>query len=308
MRSHRTLAILVGAIALGGMVSGQAPRTLTLFISAVDETGAPVTDLRPEEVIVFENGVPQRVVRVERQPVPLKITIAVDNSADSAGALSHYRAGLTGLVEALPSDIDVTLITTAAQPRTVLRPTADRTEIRRVINGFAPEPGRPRFSDALIEFSKRLENEAKDRRIGPYVPVVILISTTAVEQTSYHGTELAKAANFLVSRRARVNVVVLSTRTGQATSPETIDTSLQAVIGIPIAKTTNGRYESLSVSSRLSALLPEWGRELAALHTRQVNQLRVTVERSSRGELQDTRVELEREGLDGVVTTDGYLP
>ena len=310
-----TLVILVAAVVLCAIASercrtvlAQTPQTFQFFISAADASGAPVTALRPEDIVMSENGVRQEIVRVEHQPVPLKITITVDNSGDSAEALSHYRAGLTGLVEALPPDVEVTLISTAPQPRTVLRPTTDRRQILRAINGFAPEPGRPRFTEVLVEFSKRLQDEAKDRRIAPYVPVLIMLSTTAIEQNSYEPVEITRAANFLVARRARVNVIVMSTRTGQATSPQTIDASLQGIIAAPIVKATNGRYQALAASSRLATLLPEWGQDLAVLHRRQINQVRVTVERSSGGELRNPRVELTRPGVDGVVTLDGVLP
>jgi hypothetical protein len=312
-----TLAILAGAAVIcqagmpgrdGATVSAQTPQLFEFFVGAADATGKPVTDLRPEDVVMSENGVRQQVVKVERQPVPIKITIAVDNSQDSAESLSHYRAGLTGLVEALPREVEVTVITTTPQPRMVVRPTTERAQILRAINGFAPEQGRPRFTEALVEFSERLQREARDRRVAPYVPVLIMLSTTAVEQNSYQPGEITKAANFLVARRARVNVLVVSTRTGQATSPETIDASLQGIIAMPIVKATNGRYQSLAASSRLATLLPEWGRDLAALQERQINQVRVTVERARGGDLQNPRIELERPDLDGVVTIDGHLP
>jgi hypothetical protein len=315
---NRSLALLVGAALVsqmagispgpGATVLAQAAQVFEFFVGAADAAGKPVTDLRPEDVVMSENGVRQQVVKVEPQPVPIKLTIAVDNSQDSAESLSHYRAGLTGLVEGLPRDVEVTIITTTPQPRMVVRPTADRTQILRAITGFAPEQGRPRFTEALVEFSERLQREARDRRVAPYVPVLIMLSTTAVEQNSYQPAEVTKAANFLVARRARVNVIVMSTRTGQATSPGTIDASLQGIIAMPIVKATNGRYQSLAASSRLATLLPEWGRDLAVLHDRQINQVRVTVERTRGGELQNPRIELARPGLDGVVTIDGHLP
>jgi hypothetical protein len=314
---YRSLAIPLAVVIghLGGMswgsagtVLAQTPQVFEFFVHAADAGGKPVTDLRPEDVVMSENGVRQQVVRVERQSVPLKITIAVDNSGDSAEALSHYRSGLKGLVDSLPSDVEVTVITTTPQPRMVVRPTTDHTQILRAINGFAPEQGRPRFTEALVEFSERLQREARDRNLEPYVPVLIMLSTTAAEQNGYQPAEVAKAASFLVARRARVNVIVMSTRTGQATSPDTINASLQSVIAMPIVKATGGRYESLAISSRLATLLPEWGTDLATLHNRQINQVRVTVERTRGGPLQNPQIELARPGLDGVVTIDGHLP
>lgn len=288
-------------------VSAQA-QVFQFAVSATDASGKSVTDLKPDDIVMTENGVRQQVTKVEPLAVPLKLTIAVDNSRDSRDALVAYRTGLTGLVEALPADVEVTIITTAPQPRTLLRPTTNRAQILRAITGFAPDDGLPRFTDAIVEFSQRLEREARDRKIAPYVPVMVMLSTTSAEQSSYEATAVQKAANFLVARRARLNVIVVSTRTGQATSVESINAGVQAVIGIPITKATNGRYEALATSSRLATLLPEWGRDLATLHQRQANQVRVTVERAKGGELQNPRVELARPGLNGQVTIDGVLP
>jgi hypothetical protein len=301
-------AVLLVAVALCEVLAAQSGQTFQFAVSATDATGTPVKDLKPEDVVMSENGVRQQVVKVEPLSVPVKLTLAVDNSIDATDSLVHYRSGLTGLLEALPFDVEVTLITTAPQPRTVVRPTTDRDQIIRGINGFAPEQAAPRFSDTIVEYSERLQKESRDKKIAPYVPVMIMLSTTANQQTSYQPEQITRAANFLVGRRARLNMIVMSTRTGQATSAASINASVQSTIGIPLVKAMNGRYESLAVSSRLATLLPEWGKDLAALHRRQANQFRVTVERAKGGELQNPRVELARPGLDGQVTIDGFLP
>jgi hypothetical protein len=308
MRFNRSSAAIPAAVVASASIWLSAQTSFQFFVSAVDADGKPVTDLRREDVEMSENGVRQEVVKVEPLSVPMKLTIAVDNGLESDEALAHYRSGLTGLVEALPSDVEITLITIAPQPRVVVRPTTGRTQILRGINGFAPEQARPRFTEALVEYSERLQREAKDRQAAPYVPVMVMLSTAANEQSSYQPREISKAVSFLVTRRARLNVIIISTRTGQATSPETINSSLQAIVAMPAVKMTNGRYEALAASSRLASLLPEWGRDLAALHARQINQYRVTVERSTGGQLQNPRIEIARPGLSGSVSLDGYLP
>ena len=303
-RTSSPVAVMVMAAAIH--VSAQGT-TFQFYVSASNPTGAPVTDLRTEDVLMSENGVQQQVVKIEPVSIPMKLTIAVDNGVDSGDALVHYRAGLTGLVEALPPDVEVTLITIAPQPRVVVKST-DRTQVLRGVNGFAPEQARPRFTDALVEYSKDLEKESKNKNAKPYVPIILMLSTAANEQSSYQPKEIEKAVGFLVTRKARLNVVMMSTRTGQASSVETLNSQLQAIIAIPAVKMTNGRYEALAVSSRVATLLPEWGKDLASLHTRQANQFRVTVERKSGGPLQSPRIEIARQGLAGTVSIDGYLP
>lgn len=211
-------------------------------------------------------------------------------------------------MEALPPDVEVTLISIAPQPRTVLKPTTDRAQILRGVTGFGPDDGLPRFTDTLVEFSQRLEREMKDRKAAPYVPIRVILSTTANEPTSYDAAAVQRAGNVLVQRRARINAIVTSTRTGVATSVASVGASMQATVGIPFTKITTGRYEALAASSRLATLLPEWGKDLGALAARQANQVLVTVQRIKGGQLQNPRIEIARPGLAGQVTIDGVLP
>ncbi|HEY9461552.1 MAG TPA: hypothetical protein VIR54_00615 [Vicinamibacterales bacterium] len=308
MRLHSRALLAVTEFALVAITTLAAQgTTFQFYVAASNPSGAPTTDLRNEDILMSENGVQQQVVKVEAISIPVKLTIAVDNGVDSGDALAHYRTGLTGLVEALPPDVEVTLITIAPQPRVVVKST-DRTQIIRGINGFAPEQARPRFTDTIVEYSKELERESKNKNAKPYVPIMVMLSTAANESSSYQPKEIEKAVGFLVTRKARLNVVMMSTRTGQATSVETLNSQLQAIVAIPAVKMTNGRYEALAVSSRVATLLPEWGKDLAALHTRQANQFRVTVERKTGGPLQSPRIEIARQGLAGTVSIDGYLP
>lgn len=302
-RSATVAALLVSA---GVCLSAQS--TFQFVVSATDSSGAPVTDLRAEDVVMTENGVRQKVVKVEPLAIPIKLTIAVDNSNDSADAIEHFRAGLSGLVEALPPDVEMTLIATSPQPRTVVKPTKDHEQMLKGIKVVPPERAAPRFSDALVEYSQRLQKESKDRNTSPYEPVMVMVSTGASEQMSYQPDQIDKAVAALVANHARLNVVMVSTRVGDVTAAARLKTSLQGMIAAPATKMTNGRYEEIAVPARLDTVLPEWGKDLAALQIRQTKQFRVTVERTSSGELKEPRIELTRSGLSGTVTRDGFLP
>jgi len=288
-------------------MSAQTPQVFQFYISATNADGMPVKDLSPDDVIMSENGVRQTVAKVEPVAVPIKVTITVDNGLESADAIAHYRVGLKGLVEALPPDVEVTLITTSPQPRMVVKPTTDRAQILRGINGFAPESARPRFSDAIVEFSKRLQSEAKDKKAAPYLPILVMVSTISLETRSYEPDDIQKAVQYLMNRKAKVNAVLASTRAGLVALPDT-DVTQQSAVALPATKATGGRFETLAVVNKLDTLLPEWGHDLALLATRQSAQFRVTVERSKGGELQKPTIEIAREGLKGTVTIDGYLP
>ena len=322
--SRVSTAALIGLVTLGAASATLVAQAQFQFVvSATDAAGAPVTDVTPKDVLMSENGVANQIVKVEPYRVPVKLTIAVDNGQTSSDALAHYRTGLTALVKALPPEVEVTVITTAPQPRMVVRPTLDRAQLLRGINGFAPEQANPRFTDALVEYSKRLQKELEDTKKADSLPVLILVSTTAPETASYEVPEIQKALGFLQARKAKVFVTMVATRNRDAAfgdlsarrDAQTTDlagmndlnTNRQALIAIPVVKATGGRYEALSVSSRLATLLPEFGEAVGKLHSTHYNQLLVTAQRqpSLTGPLQNPRIELARPGLTGQVSLDG---
>ncbi len=303
--------LLVAVVAVSSTVwlSGQAaPQTFQFIVSATDASGEPVTDLKPEEVVFNEKAGKGTVSKVEPFALPVKVTIAVDNGQDSSLALPNYRNGLKGFVEAFPPNTEMTIITTSPQPRMVVRPTTDRTQILRGVNGFAPEQERPRFTDALVEWSQRLQKEVKEGKTSLYVPVMLMVSTASNESSSYQPPEVQRALEFLVSRRAKLYVTVNSTRSGDAGAAAELNTNRQAIISIPATKALNGRYEAIAIFNRLDTLLPEMGKELAGYTKRLGTQHLVTVQRAGAGPLEDLRIELARDGLKGAVSTDGYYP
>jgi len=316
---RRITVVLVAVAALASTVwlSGQG-QTFQFIVSATDASGEPVADLKPEEVLFSEKAGKGTISKVEPFSLPVKVTIAVDNGSDfdskgnpvptSALALPNYRNGLKGFVEAFPQNTEMTLITTSPQPRMVVRPTTDRAQILRGINGFAPESERPRFTDALVEWSQRLQKELKEGKTPLYVPVMLMVSTAANESASYQPQEVQRAMEFLVSRRAKLYVTVNSTRSGDASATADLNANRQAIIAIPATKAMNGRFDAIAIFNRLDTLLPEYGKELAAYAKRLGTQHLVTVQRAGAGPLEDLRIELARDGLKGAVSTDGYYP
>jgi len=308
MIRFRSVVIMLAAGAVGlasATVAVRAQEQFQFIIFASDAEGNPVTDLTVDDVQMAENGKPNTIVSVEPLPRPVRLTLAVDNGPRSQEMLSHYRSGLTGLVQALPEDVEVELITTAPQPRRVVPATTERERILRGINQFANQSEAPHFTDAIVEFAKRFEDDYKEKNVMDSHPVLVMVSTSTNEVFSYQPPEINRALTFLRQRRALVSVAMVSTR-GDVADVATINESRQALIAIPAVESTGGHYEALAISNRLATLLPEWGQEIAALHKRYNNQYLVTVQRAEglTGPLQQVQVGLARDGLNGEVSLD----
>lgn len=307
----RAIARVLGATVVAMLIASTPTldaqsNAFQFVVSVVDQNGRPVSDLTRDEIILTEDGIADEIVKVEPFSIPVELTVAVDNGPLSADSLSHYRNGLTGLVKALPADIEITLITMSPQPLMVVRPTTDRIRLLRGLTAFAPQADSPRFTDTLVEFSKRYEEELRRTRTIDSVPVLIMVSTSVTEAVSYQPPEITKALSFLEQRKAIVHVAMLNINRG-ASGLASLDEGRQTLIAIPATKVTRGRYESLANGSRLATLLPELGGQIAALHRKQVSQLLVTAYRRPglKGPLQNAQIGLTRKNLNGKVSLDG---
>jgi len=113
-------------------VAAQAPKQIQIFASILDGTGAPAKALEPGDVRVMENGVEAKITKVEPVNWPVKMQILLDNGVGLGGQnVQHLKNGVKGLLEALPDNLEVTLVTTAPQPRFIARPTTDRAAVQK---------------------------------------------------------------------------------------------------------------------------------------------------------------------------------
>lgn len=304
------VCIVVILFASGATVAQQVkPNQLLVYLSAADKSGAPVTDLKPDEIVYTESGVPGKVVSLDRHPLPIKLTIAVDNGSASQPALASLREGLTGLVNALPPDVEVTLIT-MSQPQTVVRPTTDRAQITQGIDRFGADTRAvAKFSETLVDYADRIEKDFKDRKLN-YSPRLVMVATPTPELENVQPDTIEKALNTLRVRGARVSVIMVTTTPTNTESVANMTQGRQAIISAPIVKASRGKFEALRAFNQLATLLPEWGQEIAMSHVRQSTQFRAVIDRpgGATGALNNLGLRLTRPGAEGSVSPDGMFP
>jgi len=307
-RSGSLARVLVFTLLASGVTYAQQvkPDQLLVFISGVDGSGMPLTDLKPEEIAFTENGAPGKVVSLEKYQLPVKLTIAVDNGADSTTALTSLREGLKGLVDALPPTVEVTLIT-MTQPQTVVRPTTDRAQITQGIATFGPESrGIPKFSEVLVSYADRIEKDFKDKKLT-YQPMLLLLSTPTPEVENIQPDTIQKALNTLQTRGARVSILMFTSTPTNTDSVANMKQGRQALIAAPIVKASRGKSEIVTAFNQLATVLPAWGKDIAVSHTKQANQFRAVIARpgGNTGPLTNLGLKLTRPGADGSVSPDG---
>src|SRR4030095_3291451 len=169
MRSKLLVAVALILGAVAPHVRAQQQQ-IQLYASVVDGAGSPVASLEPADLRVMEAGAEAKVVKVEPVNWPVKVQLLLDNGIGLGGSnLQILKDGVKGLIEALPSNLEVTIVTTAPQPRFLVRPTTDKAMMIEGLSRLAPDSGAGRFVESINEATQRIEKDKSD-----HFPVIIL--------------------------------------------------------------------------------------------------------------------------------------
>jgi len=298
MRSKLLMGVAVALCVASGDVRAQ--QQVQLYASVADVTGKPVATLEPADLKVLEGGVEAKVVKVEPVSWPVKVQLLVDNGIGLVGQnIQSLKDGIKGLIEALPENLEVTIVTTAPQPRFLVRPTMDKAMMIEGLSRLAPDGGAGRFVESMNEATQRIEKDKSD-----HFPVIISSATSSGDANVLE-RDVKRIFERIQKRPTTVHVILLNSTTGSATGGAN-----QTQVGLSVTQATRGRYESIAVPTRLATLLPEIGKQVAASHEKQSHQFKITVERPAgkSGELGQlsagARSGLVLQGL----STDGRLP
>ena len=190
----RLRVVAAGIVVLGlAVTAGHAQEQFQVFATIVDGTGAAPAVLQPADVSVTENGVEATVLKIETVSFPVKLQLLVDNGIGLGSEnIGHLRNGVRGLLDAIPADVEVTVVATAPQPRFLVRATTDRDAITKGLALLSPDGSAGRFVESLNEATQRI-----DRDKGDYAPVIVAFATTAGDRNvrdSDVGTDLETSA------------------------------------------------------------------------------------------------------------------
>ena len=217
---------------------------------------------------------------------------------------------MNGFVDALPPDVEVSLITTAGSPRTHVKFDGGSRRAQEghllLWTGHRREPRR--FTDSIVEYSKTLEKDVKDKKLT-YSPVFLVSPWHGDDVTQYQPNETQKAMTSIANNGGRVLMVSTTTQVANAEANDQMKNGRQAVIGGQLAKVSRGAFEPMQDFTGMTSTLAEWGKQLGAVHAKQIAQYRVTLERpaSASGQLNPQNLELRitRQGVNGSVSGDG---
>jgi VWFA-related protein len=182
------MALALLALALQGPADLAPAETRTLTVSITDDKGAPVTGLRPDEVVVLENGVARDVSRVAPEDRPLVAAVIVDSS-EPLGSIFRLNVvdEVVRFLGRLPMGSRYALWTTGDRPTKVVDFTDDRAQAGRALKRTAPRGGNT-VLDAVVEAAEDLEEREAERT------AVIVISGRGLGFANYDRSQVVERA------------------------------------------------------------------------------------------------------------------
>ena len=309
------IALVMAVVALRGQEQA------TLFVFAVDRAGVPLLEITPSDLAIQEDAGRASIVSVRRFGWPLKVTVLVDNGPRTGDSLVHYRTGLKKFFAGLPTTVPVSLIATAPNPRWLIREATDPVQIERAVNLIAPDQGLARFSDALIEYADRLDEEFRRvsrEQMPPYLPVLVSIATTHQDGSAVTRQSSLKMLTSLRQHLVWTHMIMVSpVRAANSAGGLPVldaDEGQNAEIAKGVQEVTRGRYVPVTgsgTSALMSTILPELAQSVSARYIRQMTQHRVVLDRAAgaKGPMKNVTVALfGHEGAKVVISADGSMP
>ncbi len=264
----KVLAVFVSLTAASGLVAAQGPKQIQVYASVLDGTGAPAKSLEIADVVLTENDAAATVTRIEPVNWPVKLQLLLDNGIGLGSQnVQLLKNGVAGLLDALPANLEVTLVSTAPQPRILARASTDRAAVQKGLDLLAADSGAGRFIESLSEATQRIERDK-----GDFFPVIVTVATTIGDRDS-RDYDVQRIMKRLEARPTTVHVVVLTNSASGSGGAN------QTNVGLTVTKFTGGRFENINSATRIATLLPEIGQQAATTIERQSHLFRVTADR-----------------------------
>jgi VWFA-related protein len=224
-----------------------------LYVSALDDAGAPVADLGPGDFIVREDNVAREVLKVEPAVDPMQIAIVVDTSQAARNDIAHVRTALPPFIKTLTSgDVknEVSIIAIGERPTVFTNYTFNQAELKKGIDRIWSTQGSGAYLlDGIVEIDQGFKKRGAQR------PVIVAILS--------EGPELSNRQHDQVIDSLHDNHVAFHAITlGRPSTSMRDETRERNIVLDEGPRTTGGRREELLTSMALAGKLVQLGDEL----------------------------------------------
>jgi VWFA-related protein len=177
-------AFLLGAVTLATVSPLAQALQKSMYVSVVDQAGAPVPDLGPTDFIVREDGVAREVLSVVPADEPMQVAVLVDTSDVAREQIPYLRDAVPTFVNTLVSGSarnQVAIVSFGERPTILADYTSNSADLKKATNRIWANPmSGPYLLDAILEVSEGITKREAPR------PVIVAIAAEGQELSYRH--------------------------------------------------------------------------------------------------------------------------
>ena len=254
-----TSAIGAACVLTPGVVIARQPATKTIFVTALDKNGAPITDLGPAELEAKAGGKAMEIVRMQPGQMPFRIAVIVSDAG-----IGGFQQGLANFMQKLLGQAEFGLISVITQPEVVSEYSSEGAVLREAVRRVGPR-GRGRGTGAQL--MEAIQEATKGVASDSRRPVILVLRAGGEAVTPLEGDDVREdlrrsgAVLYVVSTIGAQRPGVSSARTGisaeqaQMQDADNANSTLniQQVLGDG-SKESGGRHDQVISTTLVPAL------------------------------------------------------
>ena len=156
--------------------------TQTLFVTALDNKGVPITDLGPAELEVKAGGKTMEIVRMQPGQMPFRVAVIV-----SDGGTGGFQQGVANFMQKLLGQAEIALISVVTQPELVSDYASEGAILKEAVRRVGPR-GRsrgagPQLMEAMQAATKGVADDGRR-------PVILVLRTGGEAETQMQGDDV----------------------------------------------------------------------------------------------------------------------
>jgi hypothetical protein len=209
------MCVAVACLTASPMVSARQAKTTTIYVSALDNKGAPVTDLEAAEFEVKGGGKVMEIVRAEPAQIPLRVAVIVSDAGTGG-----FQASLANFMQKLLGKAEFSLISVITQPELVTDYSSEGAVLKDALRRMGPRGRMPgagaQLMEAIQDTIKRVPGEGRR-------PVILVLRVGGEGVTPVSGDDVREqlqksgALMYVVSTLGAQRPLASSARTGIST-------------------------------------------------------------------------------------------
>ena len=184
----RTTFLLLGVVTLVSVSPLAQAVQKAMYVSVVDQAGAPVPDLGPSDFIIREDGVGREVLNVVPADEPMQVAVLVDTSDTAREQIHYLRDAVPTFVNTLISGgarNQVSIVGFGDRPMILADYTSNRADLKKATDRIWANPmSGPYLLDAILEVSEGITKRELSR------PVIVAIAAEGQELSYRHDEQV----------------------------------------------------------------------------------------------------------------------